>query len=90
MAKCICMSPPFFYKNFDEQFIGTDMTDSRYGEVTIKICKKCDRKWLHYLVEYEAFTESGRWFRGLITEHMAQSVTSENAVSILESLVFYR
>ena len=51
MAKCICMSPPFFYKNFDEQFIGTDMTDSRYGEVSIKICKKCGRKWLHFLVE---------------------------------------
>ncbi len=30
-------------------------------------CLHCDRLWLRYAVEYEGFSHSGRWARGLIT-----------------------
>lgn len=84
--ECSCMHPPFHYQNFHSNSIGTDITNGRYGEVTIKKCKKCGKLWLHYLVEYEAFTKSGRWYRGLISESKAKKISPESAVNYLEEL----
>jgi len=86
MASCICYSPPFWYDDYDSQDIGIDETNNRNGEVSIKTCKKCGRKWLHYLVEYWFYKDTGRWYRGLIAENMEHSITAENAVTILDSL----
>jgi len=86
MAECLCFSPPFEFKNFDERHIGTD---DRYGEVSVHTCKKCGSTWLHYYLVHEAYTESGRWYRGLITEDMAGVMKPETAVSILENLEWH-
>lgn len=63
---CPCMNPPFDYRDYDEKYIGRDEIKGRFGSVTIETCKNCGVLWLHYFVEYEAFTASGRWSRGLI------------------------
>lgn len=85
MAECNCMEPTY-RGPFDSVYIGTDETHGRFGEVSIKTCKKCGSKWLYYFVEYEAFTASGRWYRGLISGDVANSVTAETAVTVLEDL----
>ena len=86
MTECCCLTPPFDYRDFDSKFIGVDKTNGRFGEVSIKTCRRCRRKWLHYFVEYPAFTKSGRWYRGLISENAAGSVTPATAVAVLEAL----
>ena len=68
MTDCVCMTPPFHYSNFDSLWIGVDETNGRFGDVSIKTYKKCNRKWLHYYVSYEGFSESGRWYRGVISD----------------------
>jgi hypothetical protein len=78
------MKPPFHYSDFDSTEIGVDETNGRFGEVTIKTCRVCKRKWLHYHVEYEAFSESGRWYRGPLSDKAAKSVLPETAVELLE------
>lgn len=83
---CQCEIPPWNHGNFTSRVVGVDETKGRYGEVIINTCKACGRKWLHYAVEYEAFSQSGRWYRGVVSEEQAESVTPESAVAILESL----
>jgi len=84
-----CSNPPFYFDDFQIIPIGIDETNGRFGEVSIHICKSCQSKWLRYFVEYEAFSESGRWYRGLISDEVANTVTPENAVEILEGLDWY-
>ncbi len=86
MNQCICMEPPFHHTNFDSLSMGIDETNGRFAEVSIETCKQCGRRWLRYFVEYEAFSRSGRWYRGLITDEMAERVTPATAVSILQNL----
>lgn len=68
------------------RFIGIDTTNGRFGEVNLWQCRKCGRYWLHYLVEYEAFTGSGRYFMGLITPLVADSLSPRGAVDYLNGL----
>ena len=85
MAECKCMEPTNL-GDFDTVSVGTDETHSRFGEVSIWTCKRCGSKWLYYFVEYEAFTASGRWYRGLVSEEVVSTVTPETAVEVLEGL----
>jgi hypothetical protein len=85
MGECRCLTPPFSYADFDSRPVGTDTTNGRYGEVTIETCRHCGQHWLHYLIEYEAFARSGRWYRGLVSDEVARTVTPEGAVAVLES-----
>ena len=86
MSDCVCLEPPFHFTNFDRRSVGIDETNGRFGEVSIETCLQCGRKWLRYFVEYEAFSRSGRWYRGLIADKVVDTVTPETAVTILESL----
>ncbi len=86
MAECLCFSPPFEFKNFDERHIGTD---DRYGDVSIQTCKTCGSTWLHYYQVHDSFTESGRWYHGLITKDMTRMLKLETAVPILENLEWH-
>lgn len=83
---CSCLQGDFYYQKFENKSLGVD---SDYGEVSIDCCKRCGRYWLHYLMEYEYLSRSGRWFRGLITSTMAASATAATAKSMLESLEWY-
>lgn len=86
---CVCMTPPFSYSDFRTKDIGTDETKGRFGDVSIETCRKCKRKWLRYFMEWEWYSESGRWYRGLVSDEVAGTVTPETAVAILEGLEWY-
>jgi hypothetical protein len=89
MSDCRCFNPPFNYRDYDESPVGVDTTNGRYGRVTLKTCKHCGTKWLHYFVEYEAFTASGRWFCGLISDAAAATITPDSAIAYLEQLPWH-
>lgn len=89
MNECRCYNPPFDYRDYDSTPMGIDMTNMRYGEVSLKICKHCRTKWLDYHVEYEAFTASGRWFRAPISDEALLSLTPDQVVPFLERQPWY-
>ena len=73
----------------DVRILGVDLTDSRYGDVKLCECKHCGTYWIRYHIEYESYTQSGRWFLGLISKEKAESLKPEEAVPYLESLDWY-
>jgi len=83
---CRCMTPPFMYWDFDAVPVGVDGTKGRGGEVTLETCKACGSLWLRYFVEYEFFSQSGRWYRGLVTPEVVESLTPERAPELLQNL----
>lgn len=52
-------------------------------------CVHCQRLWLRYAVEYEGFSRSGRWARGLISETEAEVIEPAGAPGHLEQLPSY-
>jgi hypothetical protein len=83
------MTPPFSYLDYESVSLGVDMTKGRYGEVTVETCKACGSLWLRYFVEWEWFSESGRWFRGLVTAEMIGGLKPEQTPELLSSLPWY-
>lgn len=83
---CTCVNPPFNYLNFEKKEIGISKD---YWEISIEECKKCHRKWLRCFTEQEAFSRSGRWYRGLISDEVAKTINTENAVKTLENLEWH-
>ena len=83
------MTPPFHQSDFDTRSIGIDETHLRFGEVSVDTCRACGAMWLRYSVEYEAFTESGRWFRGLVSPEEVRSLTPERAETVLQGLAWH-
>ena len=83
------MTPPFNYQDFETASLGVDETNGRYGEVTVETCRACGSMWLRYFVEYEFFSESGRWYRGPVTAEMVESLKPERALELLSSLPLY-
>ncbi len=65
------------------------MTHGRYADVEITACVICSQLWLRYFVGYEAFTNSGRWARGMIDDKAAQSIKPEEAPDYLARLPAY-
>lgn len=86
---CACAGAEARFQQFDTHHLGRDQTEGRFADVTLHRCKVCNRLWLRYFVEYEAFSKSGRWARGLIDEETANSMTPEAAVDHLNSLDWY-
>jgi hypothetical protein len=72
--------------DYDSTMIGVDETNGRFGEVSVETCKACGQMWLRYFVEYEFFSESGRWYRGPVTPEMVESLKPEQAPELLASL----
>lgn len=89
MSVCRCMTPPFNYQDFNSASLGVDETNGRFGEVTIETCRACGAMWLRYFVEYEFFSESGRWYRGPVTWEMVWLLKPEQAPELLASLPWY-
>ena len=88
-SPCSCEHPGATHTQFATSFVGQDETGGRFADVTIERCRSCCRPWLRYFVEYEAFSRSGRWARGLIGEHEAGTVAPEAAVDYLNRLDWY-
>jgi hypothetical protein len=83
---CPCLEGETYFQNFESRALGMD---SDYGEVSVDKCKRCGRYWLHYLMEYEYLSRSGRWFRSVVTPEVAASVKADDAKRIIESLDYY-
>lgn len=88
-ADCRCMTPPLDHRDYERRELGVDERGGRYADVAIKRCKRCGRTWLHYHYEMEAFTGSGRWYRGLVTPEQAARATPGNALEILAALPWH-
>jgi hypothetical protein len=69
--------------------LGVDLRNGRSGQVTLHRCHGCGAPWLHYAVEYEAFSQSGRWFCGRLDEAAVDSVSAANAIGALAALEWY-
>jgi hypothetical protein len=89
MTGCVCEQGGARFTEFESRDVGRDETEGRFADVTLNRCRTCGRTWLRYLVEYEAFSRSGRWARGLIGEEAAQSITPQAAVDHLNGLEWY-
>ena len=89
MAECRCMTPPFDYRDFESESLGVDETNGRFGEVSVETCKACGAKWLRYFVEYEAFSRSGRWYRGLVSPDVLRGLKPERVPGVLSGLPWY-
>ena len=81
---CRCEEPDAPIDLFERTFLGTDYL---FAEVCIDLCRACRRQWLHYHLEYEGFTGSGRWYRGLLPPGAA--VTTRNAALVFADLEWY-
>jgi len=86
---CRCRQPPFDFKDFVRKDIGVDTNRGRFGDVAVERCVHCGSLWLTYQVAYEAFTASGRWFRGPIAEDVAARIRPDEAIPFLERLEAY-
>jgi hypothetical protein len=86
---CVCGQPQATHDCFDNKAVGVDPTEGRYAEVSLRRCRRCSRLWLRYFVEYESFSRSGRWARGLISERDAETITPEAAAPYLARLPWY-
>ena len=64
-------------------------SDDQFGEVSVHKCKRCGRHWLHYLMEYEYLTASGRWFRGVISPDTAATLQPKDATAVFDKLEWY-
>jgi hypothetical protein len=89
VENCRCFRIDGLGRSDREVPIGRDEQRGRFGEVTLQKCGDCGRKWLEYFVEYEAFTASGRRFRGLVTDAQAATVTASTAATMLGGLPWH-
>ena len=79
---CACLDPDQ-RSEWERSSVGVDETKGRYGEVSLQRCLRCRRVWLHYFVTYEGFSRSGRWFRAIVSDEEAVSVTPETAAGLI-------
>jgi hypothetical protein len=86
---CACEKPTSNYTEYRSSELGIDHTNGRHAEVSIQQCKLCQRIWIHYFVEFESFSKSGRWYKGIVSKKDRSQITPENAVEFLESLEWY-
>ena len=81
---CECLATgPGFPEIAETRSIGTDPTSGRFACVALNRCNLCSRLWLHYEVEYEAFSGSGRWATCPISEDAAATMTPEQAADFI-------
>lgn len=85
-VNCRCVTPPIDHRDFVKTEIGIDQTKGRFADVAIDRCRHCGALWLVYHHELEAFSKSGRWYRGLITAAQAKGATAGHALRILAGL----
>jgi hypothetical protein len=85
-ADCVCLKPPFHFSDFKETLLGTDQ---RYADIELLICKRCYSHWLKYAVQYESFSGSGRWYRGLLSPSTSKKICPKEAPLIIANLPWY-
>jgi len=83
---CACETGALRFDNFAETDLGMDQ---HHGEVSLNRCRQCRRLWRQYYHAQEAFTGSGRCYRGLIPPELENSITADNALEVLGKLDGY-
>lgn len=71
---CLCHEPEVPYTHFDYTYLGTD---EHFAEIHITLCKQCGTKWLLYSLEDEGFSNSGRWYRGVLNTEIAPAAAAD-------------
>src|SRR4029077_9893072 len=90
MNECACLvDGPQNPDVINERYIGCDKTSGRFADVTLLRCARCQRLWLRYAVEYEAFSRSGRWAAAPIDQTAAETMTPEVAAPFLDRRSHY-
>ncbi|HEU4885930.1 MAG TPA: hypothetical protein VFT45_27075 [Longimicrobium sp.] len=84
-CECLELGP----SSYDEASVGVDTSRGRFGDVSLRTCRACGRRWLRYHVEYEAFTASGRWFLGLLPDDADAGLAPAEAVALLQALPWH-
>ena len=85
MSECRCLTEgPQRPDIADERYIGCDKTSGRFADVTVRRCSRCQRLWLRYFVDYEAFSGPARWAEAPIDEKEAEAMTPEAAAEFLD------
>jgi ribA/ribD-fused uncharacterized protein len=86
---CVCRDDPKVHSRTHIKSVGTDVFECRYGDVDIYCCDHCGQFWLRYDVEYGSYSQSGRWFLGMIDKAFADVIEPGDAVAYLASLEWY-
>jgi hypothetical protein len=89
MTACQCTADEPVFDTEVVRFVGIDETNGRFARVAVERCRRCGRLWLRYAVEYEGFSESGRWYRGQIGADLARTVAAETALGVLAGLAWH-
>ena len=84
-ASCGCFTEPYHHLIHIKD-LGMD---DHFAVVSLLTCPVCGQHWLSYFYEVEAFTSSGRWYRGAIEAEQAALLTAVQAKAVLESLSWY-
>lgn len=84
MEDCACLAGTMMYGDYESTELGMD---DRYADVAIHRCRRCGRRWLHYHLEDESISRSGRWYRGLLEP--GEQPSAENAATLLEGMKDY-
>lgn len=84
-ARCPCLGTPFDGLSTYRE-LGMD---AWLGEATLLYCRRCGRYWLRYFYEVEAFSQSGRWYLGVLSAAVLASLGLANAKETLEELGWY-
>lgn len=87
--ECKCFDPEASYETFEKKFLGMDPQYGRFADVSMLECKTCGGAWLHYYFIVEGFQNSGRWYRGKLSERQREILNADNAAKMLESLSWY-
>ncbi len=85
---CTCEDGSARFDRFEARPVGRDETSGLFAEVEIWRCRTCARPWLRYSMEQEAFSRSGRWTRGLVTDAEANAVSAGAAGDLLGRLAW--
>jgi hypothetical protein len=85
---CLSIEVPFSLGT-PWRVVGTDETEGRFADAAIFNCRACGRLWLHYMVEHEGFTASGKWARGVVSAELARTITPQAAAVALAALPWY-
>ena len=82
----LCSSNDNTPHELEKRYLGAD---DHYGEVTVFRCTRCGRCWLHYLMEYEYLTASGRWCEGEISPEVAASLKPNDAIPLFDKMEWF-
>jgi hypothetical protein len=63
--------------------------DAQFGKITVWRCDACHQLWLRCQYDDEAFSHSGRWFMGAISQQQLDGLHSDAAREFLDTLPGY-